>query len=128
MAKTSKQTSGIPPEESVAQPLPIDLDVRINSIMPNGSGKLRATGSVNMNGCFAVKGIKIYEGTNGLFVNMPSYKTSNGEYREHCHPVTKEFREQLNTAVLDAYKQAVTQSQKPAEYENPEEPEFVQSM
>lgn len=28
-----------------------------------------------------------------------------------CFPVTKEFREQLNNAVIDAYKQALTQGQ-----------------
>ena len=42
---------------------------------------------------------------------MPSYKAGNGEYKDICFPVTKEFREQLNQAVLDAYHQVLTQSQ-----------------
>lgn len=42
---------------------------------------------------------------------MPSYKAGNGEYKDICFPVTKEFREQLNNAVIDAYRQALTQSQ-----------------
>jgi len=33
------------------------------------------------------------------------------EYKDICFPVTKEFREQLNQAVVDAYQQALTQSQ-----------------
>jgi len=109
MAKQKKQMEGTVAEETAAPPFHTDLNVRISSIMPDNGGKLRATGSVSMNGCFAVRGIKIYEGTNGLFVNMPSYKAASGKYEEHCHPVTKEFREQLNNAVLDAYKQAAAQ-------------------
>jgi len=128
MAKTKKQTESVIPEEPISQPLPIDLDVRINSIIPNGSGKLRATGSVNMNGCFAVRGVKIYEGTNGLFVNMPSYKGANDKYKEYCHPITKEFREQLNNAVLDAYNQAVRLGNlRPTEHE-PSDPASAQPM
>ncbi len=42
---------------------------------------------------------------------MPSYKAGNGEYKDICFPVTKEFREQLHSAVLTAYQQAITQNQ-----------------
>jgi stage V sporulation protein G len=100
-------------EETAPPPLPIGLDVRINSIVPDNGGKLRATASVGMNGCFAVRGVKVYDGPKGLFVNMPSYKARNGEFKDYCHPVTKGFREQLNNAVLDAYRQAA-QGQTPA--------------
>jgi len=118
MASTKRQTAAATPEETAVQPRPIDLDVRINSIVPpNGDNKLRATGSVSMNGCFAVRGVKVFDGPKGLFVNMPSYKAANGEYRDFCHPVTKEFREQLNNAVLDAYKQASVQGQSRAEHD-----------
>jgi stage V sporulation protein G len=50
----------------------------------------------------------------GLFVAMPSYKAGNGEYKDICFPVTKEFREQLNQAVIGAYNQALAQSQNTA--------------
>ena len=105
------------PEEPTVQSipcLPIGLDVRINSILPGNGSKLRATASVGMNGCFAVRGVKLYEGPKGLFVNMPSYKAANNQYKEYCHPVTKEFREQLEQAVINAYKQAALQGQAPA--------------
>ena len=84
-------------------------DVKIHSIHPEGT--MRANASVNIYGDFAVRGVKVMEGAKGLFVSMPSYKAGNGEYKDICFPVTKEFREQLNQAVLDAYHQALTQSQ-----------------
>jgi len=108
---TEAQAATVIPTE--AQPLPMKLDVRINSIKPNGS--IRATASVNMNDCFAVKNIKVMDGKNGMFVSMPSYKSpTTGEYKEHCFPVTKEFRDQLNSAVIGAYQQALAQSQQTA--------------
>lgn len=37
-------------------------------------------------------------------------KTQDG-YKEVCFPVTAEFREQLHSAVLDTYRQALTMAQ-----------------
>ena len=88
------------------------LDVRITSMYPPGSqGGTRAYASATIDGCFAVRGIKVVEGgRDGLFVSMPSRKTQDG-YKEVCFPVTGEFREQLHSAVLDAYHQAITMAQ-----------------
>ena len=86
------------------------LDVRINSLMPGG-GNVKALASVNMDGCFAVKNIKIMEGNNGLFVSMPSYKAHDGGYKDICFPITAEFRQQLNDAVINSYHQAIQQLQ-----------------
>ena len=51
---------------------PLQFDVRIQSIRPGDS--IKGTASVNINGAFAIRGVKIIEGSNGLFVSMPSYK------------------------------------------------------
>ena len=87
---------------------PLEFDVRIQSIKPSDS--IKGTASVNINGAFAIRGVKIIEGTNGLFVSMPSYKVGN-DYKDICFPITPECRKQLNDAVLGAYEQALTQSQ-----------------
>jgi len=86
---------------------PIHLDVRVRPITPKGN--LLGYASVNMNGCFAVDGIKVISGKNGLFTAMPSYQDGSGQYKEVCFPVSKEFHKQLNTAVLDGYHQALEQ-------------------
>lgn len=91
---------------------PLKFDVRIHSIRPNDS--IKGSASVNINGAFAVRGVKIVEGTNGLFVSMPSYK-AGGEYKDICFPITAECRKQLNDAVIHAYEQAVTQGQSSVE-------------
>lgn len=117
MAKVETAKAPAAPEEATKQPLPIDLDVRINSIRPQGS--LKAIASVNLNGQFAVHNVKVMEGSKGLFISMPSYRGGNGQYRDICFPVTNEFRQQFNQAVLDAYQQTLVQDQKEAAQQQP---------
>lgn len=122
----AQKAENIPQETAqtaTEQPIPIKVDVKIGSIRPEGS--IRAYASVNLNDCFAIRNVKVMDSTKGLFVAMPSYKSGNGEYKDICFPVTKEFREQLNNAVIDAYKQALTQSQQQKAADSPpfEQPE-----
>jgi stage V sporulation protein G len=89
-----------------------EVDVRILSLRDEGS--LRATASANLNGVFAIRNIKVMEGKNGLFVSMPSFKVGD-DYKDIAFPVTKDFREKFNAAVLDAYEQRLEQAAKQAE-------------
>lgn len=90
------------------------VEIKITSMYPPGQqGGIRAYASATIDGCFAVRGIKVVEGgRDGLFVSMPSRKTMDG-YKEVCFPVTAEFRNELHNAVLDAYQQALTMAQAP---------------
>ncbi len=103
-AKTPQESAQIVAE----QPMPMKVDVKIGSIRPEGN--IRAYASINLNDCFAIRNVRVVDSSKGLFIAMPSYRAGN-EYKDICFPVTKEFREQLNNAVIDAYHQALTQSQ-----------------
>jgi len=98
---SKSQTAPKIAQTAAEQPLPMKIDVKIGSIRPDGN--VRAYASVNLNDCFAIRNVKIVDSTKGLFIAMPSYKAGNGEYKDICFPVTKEFREQLNQAVVYAY-------------------------
>ena len=84
--------------------------VKINKTF-NGEGNLKGIASVNFDDCFAVTGIRIIDSQKGLFVSMPNRKVSDTEYKDICFPVNKEFREELNNAVLNAYHQKMEESQ-----------------
>ncbi len=105
----SKTQTFAPVPENPAQPLPMKVDVKISSIRPEGN--IRAYASINLNDCFAIRNVKVVDSSKGLFIAMPSYKAGNGEYKDICFPVSKQFWEQLNNAVIDAYHQALAQSQ-----------------
>ncbi|WP_270289469.1 MULTISPECIES: SpoVG family protein [Enterocloster] len=100
------------------------VDVRITSMYPPGEvGSIRGYASATIASCLAIRGIKVVEGgERGLFVSMPSRKTTEG-YKEVCFPVTAEFREQLHSAVLSAYQQALEQSVAQQTAPQPEAPE-----
>lgn len=53
---------------------------------------------------FVVHGMRIVCHRDGhLFVAMPSRRTPGGTYQDHAHPIISEFREVLETLVLDEY-------------------------
>jgi len=94
---------------------PMELDVRIR---PVNKGNLMAYASMNINGAFAVDGLKVVSGEKGLFVSMPSYKDSQGKFREVCFPVSKAFRDQINQAVLGQYQQTLEQMRDAVQQQN----------
>ena len=96
--------------QTPSETLPIEYDVRVHSLHP-GAGTLKGTASVNINDQFAIRSVKIMEGSKGLFASTPGFKGGNGMFKDYCYPITKEAREAFNQAVADAYRQALTQSQ-----------------
>jgi len=56
---------------------------------------------------FAINDITIRSGDDKVFVAMPTYKKKDGEFANICNPITKEFREELDNALLDGYKNAI---------------------
>ena len=63
--------------------------------MNKGSwGKLRAFFDVETQEGFVMKGFKLVEGINGLFVGMPSQKGSDEEYHDTIWVESKEIREE----------------------------------
>ena len=100
------------------------ISVRIDSLR-NDDSHIKGTASISLNGKFAVHGFTILEGKNGLFVNMPqrSYNDKFGEkkYNDVFHAVTKDAHEELNSSILDAYEQALAESQAQSDEEAAEE-------
>ena len=64
--------------------------------------KIKGFATITLDGCFVVGGLKIMQGSNGLFVAMPSQKKGE-EYKDICFPITKEFRQELQSAVLEKF-------------------------
>lgn len=125
-AAPEQQQAAQAPAQEAAQYPPMELDVRVR---PVNKGNLIAYASMNINGGFAVEGIKVMSGEKGLFVSMPSYQDKQGKYRDVCFPVTKEFRQQMNQAVLEQYQQTLSHMQSAAqESQQREAPEAAPVM
>lgn len=81
-------------------------EVRIRFVKKEDS-KLKAVASITIDDCFVVHDIKIIDGTDGLFIAMPSRKTSDGEFKDIAHPLNTETRENLKNAILTVYSEAL---------------------
>ena len=109
------------------------IRARINRVFDDEKGKLKAVASANI-GDFAVHGIRLYQDDKGeFFISMPSnsYKNAKGEtqYDDIFHPVTKEARNALSDAVMDAYEQKLAEAQTASQSQgNESAPEQVQKM
>jgi len=76
-------------------------EMRIRKV--EDDGKLRAYVTVTFDNCFVVHNVKIIEGKSGLFIAMPSRKTASGEYKDVAHPISPEFRTELQDKILAEY-------------------------
>ena len=80
-------------------------DVRVRKIAKEG--KMKAIVSVTLDDEFVIHDIKVIEGDKGLFIAMPSKKTSDGEYRDIAHPTNSSTRESIQKIILDSYEKAL---------------------
>lgn len=82
-------------------------DVRIRVLQD--ANKLKAIASITIDDCFVVHDLKVVNGTNGLFVMMPSKKADDGSFKDIAHPLNTETRKLIQSSVLAAYTNAITE-------------------
>lgn len=81
------------------------------------NSKTVALATVTIADCLVLTGLRIVKGKKGMFVSMPQRKLSKpdkkgNEYADIFFPVTHDFREELDDAVLDAYDDKVDEEKK----------------
>ena len=80
-------------------------EVRISKL-ENPSGSLRAFASVTLDDMVAIHGIRVVEGSNGMFLGFPDRKRKDGRFVSIVHPINNEAREEIVNAVLSKYAEA----------------------
>lgn len=84
-------------------------DVRVRKV--SKEGKMKAVVSITLDDEFVVHDIKVIEGEKGLFIAMPSRKSSDGEYRDIAHPINSATRNEIQTIVLQKYEEMCAQEE-----------------
>lgn len=70
-------------------------------------GHIKGLASVVLNDQFVVRGLRVMEGLNGLFVGYPIDPFYKGdEMMSVCNPITRALRENIENAVLYKYREA----------------------
>lgn len=76
-------------------------DVRMKIM--NGESAVKARASVTLDNAFVVRGVKVIQGTEALYVAMPSTKDKEGKYQDVAHPIVTELRLEITEKVLAEY-------------------------
>lgn len=76
-------------------------DVRVRLVSDE---KLKAVASITIEDCFVVRDIKVINGKDGLFIQMPNRKTPEGAYKDIAHPINTETRDELKKIIIEAYE------------------------
>ena len=70
----------------------------------NSDGPTKAFCDVSICDEFLVKGFRVVEGKEGLFVGLPRESGKDGKWYDRVMLLTDEVREELKAAVLSAYE------------------------
>lgn len=80
----------------------VELEVkRVTRV--DGKGATKAFCDVAINGSYLIKGLKVVDGKNGLFVSMPREQGRNGQWYDTFLPLTPTAKGQLSDTVLEAF-------------------------
>ena len=78
--------------------------MKISRMNKGNWGKVRAFFDLTTQDGFTIKGFKLIEGINGLFVSMPSQKGNDDEYYDTIWVESKQLREELSTLAITEYQ------------------------
>lgn len=68
-------------------------------------GHMKGLAQIVLNDQLVIRGLRIMDGTNGLFVSYPNDPFYKGEeYRSVCNPITRQLREHIENCVLEKFQ------------------------
>lgn len=74
-------------------------------------GHIKALANIILGNQFLIRGLRVMDGENGLFVSYPIDPFCKGEeFRSLCNPLTRTMREHIESTVLEKYQQSITTS------------------
>ena len=84
------------------------LSIKAIKVYPIKEGNLKAYVDLSIDDVIIIKGFKVMDGKNGLFVLMPSVKNNTNErYYETVACNNTEVKDDISNTVLAAYKREV---------------------
>lgn len=80
------------------------MEVTNVKVFPQEGSALLAFCSVELDKELVITGVKLMEGRKGKFVSMPQSQGKDKNYYDIVFPLSKELREEITDAVIDAYE------------------------
>lgn len=103
-----KQTEKMPKESKAFDCLAV-TNVQVYPFRDGGSfGKIKGLASIVINDQFQLRGLRICDGQNGLFVGYPNDPFYKGdEFHYVAFPITRQLRDHIENCVLERYQQTI---------------------
>ena len=70
----------------------------------DGKGTLKAFCDLSIDGTFLIRGVRVVEGKQGLFVSMPRQQGKDSKWYDIVRAMTREAKEEMTRVVLAAYQ------------------------
>ena len=75
-------------------------------------GCIKALASIIINDQFVIRGLRVMDGENGLFVGYPNDPFYKGENMKCiCQPITRQLREHIENVVLEKYQEKAAETE-----------------
>jgi len=82
------------------------IDPKVTKMHKTENGSLKAFVEVTFNDCLSIKGFKVMEGRNGLFVSMPSERGKDDRWYESVRILDDSTSERVKSMILHQYQHA----------------------
>jgi stage V sporulation protein G len=82
--------------------------IRLNPLKSDGSGKTAAFFDIQTNDGITIKGFRLVNGSNGLFMSAPDQKGKDGKYYETVI-LPKEMKSELEKMAIEEYNSKANQ-------------------
>ena len=83
----------------------MNLEIKVQRIqrMENGNG-LKAFADIAVNDSLLIKGLRVIEGKNGLFISLPQQQGRDNKWYDSVKCLSNNVREYISDIVLYAYQ------------------------
>ena len=75
--------------------------IRLNRL--DGEGPLKAYCDISLFDTLIIKGLRIVNGKNGIFVGMPREQGKNGKWYDTVRPLNRDVKTVIENVVLEAF-------------------------
>lgn len=80
-------------------------NVQIYPFQTGAIGHIKGLAVIVLNDAMMIRGLRIMDGENGLFIGYPNDPFYKGEdFRSICQPMTRQLREHIEAVVLNKYQ------------------------
>jgi len=102
-------------DEAKADAIKVDeikLDIHVFPL-EDPAGSTKAFASVAIDDLVAIRGIRVVDGENGLFISMPQSEGRTGLYHDIAFPLSGDLRKAISEGVLEKFEAATAVERQP---------------